>query len=67
MVTMTWIAVLLASALSALSAAAETSGGQVADPDESAQVRGNSEFAFDLYGRLRARDGNVFVVNPQAN
>ena len=60
MVTTTWIAVLLASALSALSAAAETSGGQRAEPDESAQVRGNSEFAFDLYGRLRARDGNVF-------
>jgi serpin B len=60
MVTTTWIALLLASALSALSAAAETSGGQRAEPDESAQVRGNSEFAFDLYGRLRARDGNVF-------
>jgi serine protease inhibitor len=60
MVMTTWIAVLLASALSALSAAAETSGGQRAEPDESAQVRGNSEFAFDLYGRLRARDGNVF-------
>jgi serpin B len=60
MVTTTWIAVLLASALSALSTATETSGGQRAEPDESAQVRGNSEFAFDLYGRLRARDGNVF-------
>jgi serine protease inhibitor len=60
MVTTTWIAVLLASVLSALSAAAETSGSRQAEPDEGAQVRGNSEFAFDLYGRLRSRDGNVF-------
>ena len=61
MVTTTWIAVLLASTLSALSAAAETSVGQRAEPDESAQVRGNSEFAFDLYAALRSRHGNVFV------
>jgi serpin B len=60
MVTTRWITVLLASMLSAGSAAAETSGGRPAEPDEAAQVRGNSEFAFDLYGRLRARDGNVF-------
>ena len=60
MVTTSWITVLLASMLSAGSAAAETSGGRPAEPDEAAQVRGNSEFAFDLYGRLRGRDGNVF-------
>ena len=33
---------------------------QAAEPDETALVKGNSEFAFDLYARLRARDGNVF-------
>ena len=50
MVTTRWITVLLASMLSAGSAAAETSRGRPAEPDEAAQVRGNSEFAFDLYG-----------------
>jgi serine protease inhibitor len=60
MVTTRWIAVLVASVLSAGSTATATSGGQLAEPDEAAQVRGSSEFAFDLYGRLRARDGNLF-------
>ena len=60
MVTPRWIPVLLASVLSAGSAAADGRGGRPIEPDEAAQVRGNAEFAFDLYGRLRARDGNVF-------
>ena len=60
MVTTRWIAVLLASVLSAGSAAATPRGDRPIEPDEAAQVRGNAEFAIDLYGRLRTRDGNVF-------
>ncbi len=43
------------------SAAAGTGGGRAAESDEAAQVRGNSAFAFDLDGRLRVRDGNLFL------
>jgi serpin B len=53
-----WIAVLLAGVLAA--GASEASAGKPAEPDEVALVRGNNEFAFDLYARLRATDGNVF-------
>ena len=34
--------------------------GKAAEPDGAALVKGNSEFALDLYARLRARDGNLF-------
>jgi serpin B len=34
--------------------------GRADKADVSAVVKGNNEFAFDLYARLRARDGNLF-------
>ena len=55
------IAGLLAAALAAGAAAAAAPGDRPAEPDEAALVGGNSEFAFDLYARLRARDGNLFL------
>ena len=60
MATTRWLAVVLAGVLAVGASAAGAGGGKPAEPDEAALVKGNSEFAFDLYARLRARDGNVF-------
>jgi serpin B len=60
MATTRWLAVVLAATLAAGASAAGAGGGKPAEPDEAALVKGNSEFALDLYARLRARDGNVF-------
>ena len=69
MATTSWLAGVLAATLAVGASAAGAGGGKPAEPDEAALVKGNSEFAFDLYARLCARDGNVFFssyVNPQA-
>jgi serpin B len=58
MATTKWLAVMLAVVAAGTSGVA--AGGKSANADDTAVVRGNSEFAFDLYARLRARDGNVF-------
>jgi serpin B len=34
--------------------------GEVKNPDVAAVVKGNNEFAFDLYAQIRAREGNLF-------
>jgi len=47
------VRVLLASCVLAIPAGAE-------EPDPAAVAKGNNELAFDLYGRLRAKDGNLF-------
>ena len=60
MATTRWLAVVLAATLAVSASGAAASGGKPAEPDEAALVKGNSEFALDLYARLRARDGNVF-------
>lgn len=60
MATTRWLAVVLAATLAVGASGAAAGGGKPAEPDEAALVKGNSEFAFDLYARLRARDGNVF-------
>ena len=60
MATTRWLAVVLAGVLAMGASAAGAGGGKPAEPDEAALVKGNSEFALDLYARLRARDGNVF-------
>jgi serine protease inhibitor len=49
---------LLFAAILAAGTPAQAEGGTAVEP-AAALVKGNSEFAFDLYGRLRARDGNV--------
>src|SRR5262245_606314 len=54
-----WLAVVMAGAL-ATGVAGMAAGGKPAGPDEAALVTGNREFAADLYGVLRARNGNVF-------
>src|SRR5262245_49010092 len=54
-----WLLVVLAAALAGASASG-TEGGTPAEPDETALVKAGTEFTFDLYARLRARDGNVF-------
>src|SRR5262245_14097517 len=43
----------LLAALSSAPARADAEGGSLA--------QGNNEFAFDLYGKLRAREGNLFL------
>ena len=63
MVTGTWIAVLLASALSRHVGRGGDERRPAAEPDEAAQVKGNSEFAFDLYGRLRL--GTAMCSSPR--
>jgi serine protease inhibitor len=60
MATTRWLAVVLAATLAVSASAAGAGGGKPAEPDGAALVKGNSEFAFDLYARLRARDGNLF-------
>src|SRR5215475_2015502 len=55
-----WIAVLVAGVLCGAVLPARGGGAGPADPDVAAVARGNDEFAFDLYGRLRAQPGNVF-------
>ena len=60
MATTVWFALVLAVALAA--GVAEGAGpGAAADSAEAALVRGNDQFAFDLYAGLRRREGNVFV------
>lgn len=54
-----WLAVVVAGAL-VVGGAGMAAGGKPAGPDEAALVKGNGEFAADLYGVLRTRDGNVF-------
>ena len=49
-------AAVLASGL-ALSAAEKT---EPKNADVAKVVKGNNEFAFDLYGQLRQKDGNLF-------
>ena len=58
--TTRWLAVVLAATLAVGPSAAGAGGGKLAEPDGTALAKGNSEFAFDLYARLRARDGNLF-------
>jgi serpin B len=60
MATATWITGLLAVVLAA-GAGEAAAAGRPATPDEVEVVTGNSEFALDLYARLRAREGNVFL------
>jgi len=60
MATTVWFALVLAVALAA--GVAEGAGpGAAADSAEAALVRGNDQFAFDLYAGLRRREGNVFI------
>jgi serpin B len=57
--TRTWIALLVAGTLMAHGPeAAEKAKAEA--PDRAALVNGTSQFALDLYGQLRKRDGNVF-------
>jgi serine protease inhibitor len=58
--TTRWIVAWLGAVLAAGTVAEAVAGGQPADRDEAALVRGNSEFTFDLYTRLRGRGGNLF-------
>lgn len=60
MATTRWLAVVLAATLAVGASGATAGGGKPVEPDDAALVKGNGEFAFDLYARLRARDGNVF-------
>jgi serpin B len=60
MATTRWVAVVLAGVLAVGVVAAVAGGGKAAEPGDAALVKGNSEFGFDLYARLRAREGNVF-------
>jgi len=55
-----WLAVVLAGTLAVGASEAGAGGATPAGPDEAALVKGNSEFMFDLYARLRARNGNAF-------
>jgi leukocyte elastase inhibitor len=54
-----WLAMVMVGTL-AVGGAGMASGSNPAAPDQGALVKGNGEFAADLYGVLRARDGNVF-------
>jgi serpin B len=60
MATPRWMGAFLATVLAAGTVAEAVAGGQPADRDEAALVRGNSEFTFDLYARLRGQEGNIF-------
>jgi serpin B len=60
MATTRWLAVVLAGMLAVGVAAAAAGSGKASEPGDPALVKGNSEFGFDLYARLRAREGNVF-------
>jgi hypothetical protein len=54
----------LAAAAAILSAGLTLSAAEKADEEKktiSGAVKGNSEFAFDLYGQLRKKDGNLFL------
>lgn len=59
MATTRWIALVFAVALAAGAAEGAGPGGSTGS-DDGALVRGNNQFAFDLYARVRAREGNVF-------
>ena len=54
------LAVVLVAALAAGALPAAAEGRKPAEPDEAALVKGNGEFTFDLYARLRAQEGNLF-------
>src|SRR5215831_8836721 len=60
MATTRWIVALLVVVLAMGPVAEAVGGDRPAEPDEAAVVRGNTEFTFDLYARLRGREGNVF-------
>ena len=60
MATTVWFALVLAVALAA-GVAEDAGAGAAADSAEAALVRGNDQFAFDLYAGLRRREGNVFI------
>jgi serpin B len=60
MATTRWLAVMVVGVLAMGDSGVGAAGSKPAEPDEAALVKGNSQFAFDLYARLRARDGNVF-------
>jgi serpin B len=56
------LAFMVTALLAAVPAAALTQGKEKKAPadDARAAVKGNTEFALSLYGRLRGRDGNLF-------
>jgi serpin B len=54
------IAALLAAVLAAGTLTEAVGAAWRTDGDEAALVRGNAGFTFDLYARLRGREGNVF-------
>jgi serpin B len=51
----------LLAALLALAASACRSEDKPAKPDTAAVVEGNTTFALDLFGKLRAKEGNLFL------
>ncbi|HYB41884.1 MAG TPA: serpin family protein [Candidatus Methylomirabilis sp.] len=55
-----WLAVVVAGAVLLVGGIGMAASGKPAGPDEAALVKGNDQFAADLYGVLRGRDGNVF-------
>ncbi len=59
MATRRWIAMLVTAVLAAGDTAALAGGVRTAGPDEAAVVNANTQFGFDLYARLRVRDGNA--------
>jgi serpin B len=60
MATMRWLGVAWVAVLAVAVSLPGAGGARAAEPDAAALVKGNSAFAFDLYARLRGRDGNVF-------
>jgi hypothetical protein len=44
----------------AVALAAQPAEGQAVQPDAKPVVSGNTQFALDLYGKLRGQDGNLF-------
>src|SRR5262245_37867598 len=60
MATRRWLAVVLAGTLTMGASGVRAGSGKPAEPDQAALVKSNSEFAFDLYSLLRARNGNAF-------
>ena len=54
-----WIALLLVTAI-VISGTKAAETRQPGAADQATIVNGNNQFALDLYGRLRIRDGNVF-------
>src|SRR5262245_40264535 len=54
-----WIALLLVTEI-VLNGTKAAEARQPGAGDQAAIVNGNNQFALDLYGRVRIRDGNVF-------